>query len=110
MQQVKFKIFKGADNLYYFRLNAMNGEALLQSEGYLTRSVCQIVIESVKTNAPFDIRYDRNASNNQAYFFLKAANGVVIGRSEMCRTEANMTNIIRAVRRDAPNALVEDIT
>jgi len=75
----KFIIKTQANGEYQFNLKAGNGEVILTSEGYVTRSACQNGIDSVKTNSPTDARYDKKTSINGKYFFnLKAANGQVI--------------------------------
>lgn len=65
----------------------------------------------MKTNAPYDSRYDRStASNGQYYFVLKSSNGEIIGVSETYTTIYNRENGIKAVKRDTPTAPVEDLT
>lgn len=47
----KFFVFKGKDGMEYFGLKAGNGETILSSEGYKSRSACANGIESVARNA-----------------------------------------------------------
>lgn len=111
MPNPRFEIFTGADNQFYFRLKAGNGEKILKSEGYTQKHNAVSGIESVKLNAPNDARYKRKAAgNNQAYFTLTAANHETIGTSEMYSSEAAMEDGIRAVKYDAPEARVDDLT
>jgi len=112
MVNPKFQIFKDRADEFRFRLRAKNGEIILRSsEGYTTKQNCKKGIESVKVNSPFDVRYDRNKSQDgQYYFVLNAANGEPIGLSEMYTTVANRDNGIEAVKRDAPKAPTEDLT
>lgn len=110
MENPKFTIFKGSNQQYYFNLKARNGEKILASEGYTTNAGCRIGIASVKENAPYDSRYERNDSYNNYTFNLKAANGEIIGRSENYTTKFARENGIEAVKRDAPNAPIEDIS
>lgn len=110
MGNPKFQILKGADHHFYFRLKAKNGEIILQSEAYTSKAGCKNGIESAKTNAPFDNRYDRKtASNGQYYFVLKATNGEIIGVSEMNKSKAARDNGIKAIKRAAPKTLLEDL-
>jgi hypothetical protein len=68
-------------------------------------------IQSVRTNSPFDSRYDRRISaNGQHYFVLRAANNEVLGTSELYFSSQGMENGIAAVKRDAPGAGVDDET
>ncbi len=105
----KFIIKTGKDNQHYFNLKADNGQVILSSEGYTTKAACDNGIESVKTNALNDSRYDRLSSkNNKHYFNLKAANGQVIGKSEMYESASGMENGIESVKKNAPAASVTE--
>lgn len=105
----KFIIKKGNDNQYRFSLKADNGQVILTSEAYLTIPGCENGIESVKTNAPNDSRYERLISkNDKPYFNLKAANGQIIGTSEIYESEAGRENGIESVKKNAPSATTEE--
>ena len=41
MENPKFQIFTGANEEFYFRLRARNGEIILASEGYKSKQGCQ---------------------------------------------------------------------
>lgn len=111
MNNPKFQVFRSSANSeYYYRLRAANGEIILNGEGYTTKQSCLNGISSVKTNAPFDSRYDRRDGTYNYTFTLKAANGEIIGRSESYTTSVSRENGIAAVKRDAPTAPVEDLT
>jgi len=110
MNNPKFQIFKSLNNnQYYYRLNAINGETILSSEGYTTKQNCINGIASVKYNSPFDSRYDRKDSLTSYTFNLKGLNGEIIGRSESYTTRIARENGISAVKRDAPTAGTEDL-
>ncbi len=107
----KFEIKKGSSGLYRFNLKAGNGEIILSSETYQDKQGAKRGIESVRTNAPYDARYERRlASNGQPYFVLKAANSEVVGRSETYSSASAMENGIDSVKRNAPTAVVEDLS
>jgi len=90
-----FEMFVGADDQYYFRLRAGNGEIVLQSEGYVAKAGAENGIESVRENGKLIERYEIiEAQNEQHYFVLKAANHEIIGRGEMY---ASLYNAERAV-------------
>ena len=109
MNNPKFQIFSGANDQYYFRLLAVNGQIILGSEGYTTLDACQNGIESVKENAPLDDRYDRKTTSDGGFYFsLLAANHQVIGNSESYTTEAARENGIESVKNTAPEAGVEE--
>ncbi|MCA6365168.1 MAG: YegP family protein [Bacteroidetes bacterium] len=105
----KFIITKRSNGEFQFNLKAGNGQVILTSEGYSNKSGCENGIESVRTNAPNDERYERKESKNgKPYFVLKAGNGQIIGTSEMYESAAGMENGIESVKSNAPDATVED--
>lgn len=105
----KFVIKTGKDNQFYFSLKANNGEIILRSEGYKTRSSCVNGIESVRKNAVLDARFAPGTSKSgKPYFNLKAGNHQVIGTSETYETEKAMRNGMESVRKNAPDAKVEE--
>lgn len=105
----KFIIKTAKDGQNYFVLKADNGEAILSSEMYTTKSACNNGIDSVKTNAPNDARYEKlTAKNGKFYFTLKAANGQVIGNSEMYESSSGRDNGIESVKKNAPGASVTE--
>lgn len=107
----KFVIIKRVNGEFQFSLKAGNGETILSSEGYSTKSNCQNGIESVKRNAPDENKYDRKiASNGKLYFTLEAANGQTIGVSELYESETGRNNGILSVKSQAPNAIIQDAT
>ena len=109
MENPKFTLYTGSDDQFYFRLSARNGEIILSSEGYTSKSGCMNGIEAVKENATDDERYERlTASNGQVYFNLLAKNGEVIGKSETYTSESGRENGIDAVKNTAPDAPVDD--
>jgi uncharacterized protein len=104
----KFVINTRKNGEFQFNLKADNGQVILASEGYTTRTACENGIESVRKNAPDDARYDRKKStNSKDYFNLKASNGQVIGTSEMYESSSAMENGIASVKKNAPGASVE---
>lgn len=92
---------------FYFSLKAGNGEIILSSEMYSSKSSRDNGIESVKENAPKDERYDKNTSASGKYYFnLKAGNGQVIGNSEMYESTSGRDNGIESVKKNAPGASI----
>lgn len=107
----KFVIRKSSDNQFYFNLHATNGERILTSELYRAKAGATNGIAAVRTNAPYDSRYDRrNPSAGQFYFLLKAANGEALGRSEMYTTTAAMETGIASVKANSSSATVDDLS
>ena len=104
----KFLLRKSGDQ-YHFTLFAANGEKVLSSERYVAKASALNGIQSVKTNASLDGRYDKRTSTaKQPYFVLKGGNGEIIGTSEMYSSEAARDKGIAAVKTAAPAAEVVD--
>ena len=106
-----FVITQRKDGEFQFNLKAGNGQTILTSQGYAQKASCQNGIESVRTNAADDSRFERLASaGGQPYFNLKASNGQVIGKSQMYESERSRENGIESVKSNAPDATVVDET
>jgi len=105
----KFEIKAGKNGKFRFNLKASNGQTILSSESYDSRSSCEKGIESVRKNAGSEARFERkSAKDGSAYFVLKASNGEPIGKSEMYKTKRSMENGIASVGKNAPTAAVAD--
>ena len=107
----KFVITLRKNGEFQFNLKATNGQVILTSEGYTTKSACMNGIESVKKNSQVEARFERKvASNGKPFFNLKATNGQVIGSSQMYASEKNMLNGLASVKKNAIDAEVVDLT
>ncbi|WP_333599489.1 YegP family protein [Flavobacterium sp.] len=107
----KFVITKRTNGDFQFNLKATNGQVILTSQGYASKAGCENGIDSVKTNASNDARYERKtSSNNKPYFNLTATNGQIIGTSELYESTAARDNGIESVKNNAPGATVEDLS
>ena len=105
----KFEIKTTNSGKTMFNLKAGNGQVILTSEQYNSKSACENGIESVRTNSQNDDRFDRKtAKDGSPYFNLKASNGQVIGKSEMYTSTSAMENGIASVKKNAPDAAVDD--
>lgn len=105
-----FEVYQDKAGEYRFRLKASNGQNILASEGYKTKASCINGVESVKTNAPDDNRYERKDSNSgKPMFNLKAANHQVIGTSQLYESVASRDNGIESVKKHAPEAKVVEV-
>jgi uncharacterized protein YegP (UPF0339 family) len=102
-------IIRPSGTQFHFTLFAANGEKILSSERYVAKAGALNGVQSVRTNAPIDSRYDRRRSiRSEPYFVLEAANGEIIGTSEMYSSESARDNGIAAVKTAAPTAEVVD--
>ncbi|RWX01636.1 YegP family protein [Flavobacterium cerinum] len=107
----KFVITKRANGEFQFNLKAGNGQGILASEGYSSKSGCEKGIESVKKNSQDDSQFDKlTAKNGKPYFNLKATNGQIIGTSEMYESTSARDNGIESVKTNAPTATIDDQT
>ncbi|ACU05201.1 YegP family protein [Pedobacter heparinus] len=107
----KFEITTRKNGEFQFNLKAGNGQVILSSEGYTTKSACNNGIESVRKNSQDDNKFDRKTSSNgKPYFNLKASNGQVIGNSEMYESDTSRENGIESVKKNAANAEVSDLS
>lgn len=95
----KFIIKTGSNSQYYFSLKADNGQKILTSEWYTSKVACQGGIDSVKSNAKDDSKYEKKTSTNNKYYFnLKASNGQIIGTSEMYESSSARDAGIESLR------------
>ncbi len=105
----KFVITKRTNGEYQFNLKAGNGQSILHSEGYSTKTNCINGVESVRKNSQDDNKYDRkNSTNGKYYFNLKATNGQIIGTSEMYESSSGRDNGISSVKENAADAPIDD--
>lgn len=110
MSKAKFELFKSsANDRFYFRLKAGNGQVILASQAYTAKQSCFNGIASVKENASYDERYERKDKEDSYTFTLQARNGETIGRSESYTSKAARENGVESVKNNAPGADVEDI-
>ncbi len=86
----RFETFKGLDGRYYFHARAVNGEIVLQSQGYTSKASATTGIASVQTNGTQAARYTvLPAADGKFYFHLKASNGRIIARGQTYETKYN---------------------
>ena len=105
----KFELKVSSNGKHHFNLKAGNGQIILSSEMYESRSAAEGGIASVQKNAGDDGRYERKTSSNgKSFFNLKSSNGQVIGSSEMYESDSAMENGIESVKSNAPGAPTVD--
>jgi uncharacterized protein YegP (UPF0339 family) len=107
----KFELYTDKAGETRFRLKASNGQVILASEGYSSKSGAKNGIESVKKNAADENRFERAETKNGKWRFnLRARNGQVIGTSETYESASARDNGIASVMKNAPDAKVDDLT
>lgn len=93
-----FNVFKGLDGKYYFNLKAANGEIVLASQAYTTKTSAKKGVASIRENGGDAANYElRDAQNDQVYFVLKAANGKVIATGETYVSESNAEAAVESI-------------
>ncbi len=101
----KFVVSKGKDGKDYFVLKAGNGEVIMQSQGYSSRSGCENGIESVRKNSKDESNFEKKtAKDGRFYWGLNASNGQQIGKSQMYKSESGRNNGIKSVMKNATDA------
>ena len=106
----KFELKVAKNGKYHFNLKASNGQIILSSEMYESKSAAENGIASVQKNAGDDSRYDRLSSKKgEPYFTLKAGNGQVIGKSEMYKSASSMENGIASVKKNGPDSRTVEV-
>ncbi len=106
----KFECYTDKAGEYRFRLKASNGNTILSSEGYKSKSGCANGIESVKKNAADPARFVKKETDSGKFRFnLTAANRQVIGTSQNYESESGCDNGIKSVAKNAPDAKVVDV-
>jgi len=105
-----FEVYRDSRGEFRFRLKASNGETILSSEGYASKSGCMNGIESVIENCKNTERFETYQDKAGKYRFrLKASNNQVIGVGEAYESETNLQNGIESVQRWAPEAEIVEL-
>jgi len=105
----KFELHTSSNGKFFFHLKAGNGQIILSSEMYESKSGAENGIDFVKRNAAIEAHYEtRTASNGEPFFVLKAGNGEVIGNSETYSSTAALENGIESVKTNAPDAVIAE--
>jgi uncharacterized protein YegP (UPF0339 family) len=103
----KFECYKDKAGEFRFRLKAANGETILSSEGYSSKSGCENGIASVRKNSANPDRFEKSETAGGKFRFnLKASNGQVIGTSQNYSSTSACDNGIKSVAKAAADAKV----
>ena len=104
-----FELKKSGDK-YHFVLKSGNGQVILSSQMYASKTGAQNGIASVQKNCGDDKCFEKKtAKNGKFHFNVKSTNGQIIGSSQMYAAEAGMNNGIESVRKNAPGAAVKEV-
>ena len=107
----KFEIYKDKAGQFRYRLKSSNGQNILASQGYKTKTSCKNGINSVKTNSADESRFEKKDTKAGKFLFnLKAKNSQVVGTSQSYETASSRDNGIKSVMKTAPDAKIDDTT
>ena len=103
----KFECYIDKAGEFRFRLKAANGNTILASEGYKSKSGCANGIESVRKNCTDPDRFvKKQTAGGKFRFNLTAKNSQVIGASQNYASASGCNNGIKSVANTAPDAVV----
>jgi len=106
----KFECYKDKAGEFRFRLKAANGNNILSSEGYKSKSGCANGIESVRKNSQDPDRFVKTETASGKFrFALTAKNSQKIGTSQNYQSESGRNNGIKSVAKNAPDAAVVEL-
>ena len=106
-----FELKQAKNGEYFFNLLAANGQNILKSEMYSSKSAAMNGIASVQKNCAEDGQYEcKESSNGKAYFVLKAKNHQVIGQSQMYESDSGCKNGIDSCKTNGTTENVKDLT
>ena len=106
----KFECYKDKAGEFRFRLKAGNGNTILASEGYKSKSGCKNGIESVRKNSQDPDRFVKKKTDSGKFRFnLTAKNSQTIGSSQNYSSESGCDNGMKSVANNAPDASVEEV-
>jgi len=104
-----FELKKSGDK-FHFVLKAGNGEVILSSQMYASKSGAMKGIESIQNNCGDDSCYERKtAKNGKFHFNIRSTNGQIIGSSQMYAAKSGMLNGIESVKTNAAGASITDV-
>lgn len=106
-----YELRKGDSDSFSFVLKAGNGEVVLRSEQYTTRSAAENGIASVQKNSGNDESYERKEATNGKWLFnLRAANRQTIGTSQLYTSAQARDAGIASVKANGATAAIKDLT
>jgi uncharacterized protein YegP (UPF0339 family) len=107
----KFEVYKDKAGEFRFRLKAANGQNILSSEGYSSKTSCMNGVESVKKNSQTPDRFaKKKTASGKFRFNLTASNGQVVGTSQSYASDSGCSNGMKSVAECAPGASTDDQT
>lgn len=106
-----YELKKAKNGEYFFNLLAGNGQGILKSEMYSSKSAALNGIASVQSNCGDEGQFEcKTSTNGKAFFVLKAKNHQVIGQSQMYESESGCENGMASVKTNGSSTEIKDLT
>ncbi len=97
----QFELKTSRNGKHFFNLLAANGEIILTSQMYASKSGARKGIVSVRTNAGDADAYERRqGTGGKSHFVIKAGNHRVIGTSQTYHSKAAMEKGIKSAMKN----------
>ena len=107
----KFEVYKDKAGEFRFRLKAANGQNILSSEGYKSKTSCMNGVESVKKNSQNPERFAKKTTPSGKFRFnVTSSNGQVVGTSQSYSSESGCSNGMKSVAESSVGATTDDQT
>ena len=98
-----FQIYKDKAGKHRFRLKAKNGENIISSQAYASRTTCMKGIKSVAKHSADNSNFKSKENKAGKWNFnLVAANNRVIASSQSYADKSSMNKGIKSVMTNAP--------
>ena len=98
-----FQIYKDKSGKHRFRLKAKNGENIISSQAYASRSTCMKGVKSVAKNSLSKDNFKSKENKAGKWNFnLVAANNKIIATSQSYADRSSMNKGIKSVMTNAP--------
>ena len=98
-----FQIYKDKSGKYRFRLKAKNGENIISSQAYASRTTCMKGIKSVAKHSTEKANFKSKENKaGKLNFNLVAGNNRVIATSQSYADKSSMNKGIKSVMSNAP--------
>lgn len=111
MPNSQYELKRSSKGQYHFILKANNGDIILSSEMYASKTSTENAIASVQANSSNAVQYEVKATHNsKPYFVLKTKNHQVIGTSQMYFSESAAKNGVDAVIKSGATTRIHDLS
>ena len=102
-----YTVTKNNEGHYFVTLKAKDGRIILNSQKHLSKESCKSGIETIRTNATDNLKYEyKKTFDGKFYFRLKSVNGDILGQSKIFESAKHRDGEIEMVRKIAPVALI----